>query len=205
MSNKPNDVIDLPEPSREGRASVEATLAGRRSVRDFEAGPVTLAEVSQLLWAAQGVTEPTGLRAAPSAGALYPLEVYLLAGDVSGLEAGLYKYDAHRHALRLTAPRDIRRELADAALEQDWMAEGAAVLVIAADYGRTAGKYGARAERYVHMEAGFAAENVSLQAVGLGLGTTVVGAFVDQEVKRLVGMTAHEDPLVCLPIGKPAA
>jgi SagB-type dehydrogenase family enzyme len=205
MTIKPNDVIDLPEPGRDGPLSVEGALAGRRSVREFEAGALTLAEVSQLLWAAQGVTEPTGLRTAPSAGALYPLEVYLLAGDVAGLEAGVYKYDPARHALRLTAPRDIRREVADAALEQHWMAEGAAILVITADYGRTEVKYGGRAERYVDMEVGFAAENVCLQAVGLGLGTTVVGAFHDEAVKRLVGMAAQEDPLCCLPVGRPAA
>lgn len=205
MTVNTTEAIELPSPRAPGRVAIDAILGGRRSVREFQAGSLTLAEVSQLLWAAQGVTEPTGLRSAPSAGALYPLEIYVVVGDVVGLDPGIYKYGIDRHALRLVTPGDIRRELADAALEQEWMADAAVIFVIAADYERTAVKYGGRAERYVHMEVGFAAENVCLQVVALGLGTTVVGAFVDEDVKRLVGMDEHEHPLCCLPVGRPAA
>ncbi|MEE9139802.1 MAG: SagB/ThcOx family dehydrogenase [Alphaproteobacteria bacterium] len=205
MTLELGDAVALPEPRQAGPLSVEAALSSRRSVRDFAKGPLTLAEVSQLLWAAQGITDPEGYRAAPSAGALYPLEVYLVAGEVAALEAGIYKYDPLRHRLTLMQLGDRRAELAAAALDQDWMADGAAVLVIAAVPERTERKYGDRANRYVPMEAGHAAENVYLQAAALGLGTTVVGAFRDAQVKAVVGMARDERPLCLLPVGRPAA
>jgi len=194
--------VALPAPHRGGAGSLADALARRRSVRKFAKGPLTLAAVSQLLWAAQGVTGRDGQRTAPSAGALYPLEIYLVAGAVTGLEAGVYRYEPQRHRLLLHAKGDPRSELADAALEQEWVAEAPSVLVIGAVYGRTERKYGRRAPRYVHMEMGHAAQNVSLQAVALDLGTVVVGAFHDDQLARVLRLPEDVEPLGVMPIGK---
>lgn len=198
------DMVALPEPRRDGSVAVEAALAQRRSVRTFVRGAVKLNEVSQLLWAAQGVTVPQRRRTAPSAGALYPLEVYLIASNVATLDAGVYRYIPQRHILERLAVGERINALAAAALGQSWIADAACVLVLAGDFDRTAVKYGKRAERYVHMETGHAAQNVYLQVVALGLGTTMVGAFRDSEVKRLVGMRTTETPLALLPVGRVA-
>jgi SagB-type dehydrogenase family enzyme len=198
-----NREVALPEPSLEGEVPVERALGLRRSVRAFSPDPLPISAVSQVLWAAQGITDPTGLRTAPSAGALYPLEVYLVAGDVSGIRAGVYRYDPRRHRLLLVRDGDPRAGVAEAALDQDWVAKAPAIVVIAAVYERTARKYGKRAERYVHMEAGHAAQNVYLQAAALGLGTTMVGAFRDEDLSRVLGLTGHTKPVGLLPVGKP--
>jgi SagB-type dehydrogenase family enzyme len=182
---------------------VEAALRARRSVREFAVSPLSLAELSQLLWAAQGTTTGDGRRTAPSAGALYPLEVSVVAGDVTGLPAGVYRYRPDGHRLMPVATGDRRRALAAAALEQDWMRPAPVALVIAAVYARTERKYGERAARYVHFEAGCAAENVALQAVALGLGTVVVGAFQDREVAAVAALDTNERPLAILPVGRP--
>jgi SagB-type dehydrogenase family enzyme len=163
---------------------------------------VSLDEAAQLLWAAQGITHSEGLRTAPSAGALYPLEIYFLAGTVASLPAGIYRYEPKLHSLARTVSGDQRRELASAAHHQAWIADASAVVVIAAVYRRTRTKYGDRAERYVHIEAGHVAENICLQAVALGLGTTIVGAFADAEVKRLLGL-GEEEPILLIPVGRP--
>jgi SagB-type dehydrogenase family enzyme len=188
----------------EGPLSVEAALLARRSVRSFAPGALALEQVAQLLWSAQGVT--AGLagsrRTAPSAGALYPLEVALVAGEVEGLSAGVYRYLPEGHALRPVLNGDLRAALAEAALGQSWIAGAACGLVLAAVYRRTTRKYGARGRRYVHMEAGHAAQNVYLQARALGLGTTMVGAFQDEKVQRLLGFEADEAPLCILPVGR---
>lgn len=194
--------ISLPRPSSESGVSVEEALRARRSVRAFTAQPMTLAAVGQLLWAAQGASS-SGRRTAPSAGALYPIEVYLVSGDVSGLAAGVYKYQPRAHALSLHAPGDSRNNLARAALWQHWIADAAAVLVITAVYQRTARKYGSRAERYVHIEVGHVAQNVYLQAQALGLGTTIVGAFRDRRVRDVMDLSANEAPLALMPVGQP--
>jgi SagB-type dehydrogenase family enzyme len=198
-----NGDVALPRPSRAGAVSVEQALALRRSVRAFAPEALPLAAVSQLLWAAQGVTGPDGLRTAPSAGALYPLEVHLVAGAVSELRSGVYRYDPGRHRLVLESEGDARVRVARAALSQDWIAEAPAIVVLAAVHERTARKYGERAPRFVHMEVGHAAQNVCLQAVALGLGTTMVGAFRDEELAGVLGLAKHEQPLALLPIGKP--
>ena len=195
--------VALPRPSHEGEVSVEQALALRRSVRAFAAEPLPLSAVSQLLWAAQGVTDAAGHRTAPSAGALYPLEVRLVAGAVSGLRSGVYRYDPIRHRLRLESEGDLRTRIAEAALSQDWVAQAPAIVVLAAVVERTARKYGERAPRYVHMEVGHAAQNVYLQATALGLGTTMVGAFRDEELARVLGLPAQVEPLALLPVGKP--
>lgn len=194
--------VALPAPRQDGAGSVADVLARRRSLRNFAQEPLALAAVSQLLWAAQGVTSPDGKRTAPSAGALYPLELYLVAGAVTGLEAGVYHYEPQRHRLLLRAKGDPRRELAEAALEQEWVAEAPAVLVIGAVYQRTERKYGRRAPRYVHMEVGHAAQNVYLQAVALDLGTVMVGAFRERSLKRVLQLPEGVEPIGVMPVGK---
>jgi SagB-type dehydrogenase family enzyme len=195
----------LPPPRTEGAHSVEALLARRRSVRDFGATPLNLEQVGQLAWAAQGITDTRGLRAAPSAGALYPLELYLVAGRVEGLEPGVYLYRPRGHLLEQTTEGDRRTQLATAALGQAWLAEAPAVFVIAAICERTAVKYGARAPRYVQIEVGHAAQNLFLQATALGLGTVVVGAFRDEQVARVLALPPPTKPIALMPLGTPEA
>ena len=203
VSGNPAGVIKLPEPRQDSKTSVESALRRRRSVREFRKEALTLAEVSQLLWAAQGITDPEGKRTAPSAGALYPLEVFLVAGGQDELPAGVYKYRPRGHDLIPVVQGDQRAKLAAAALEQDWLNDAPVTIAIAAVYERTARKYKQRAERYVHMEVGQAAQNVHLQAVALELGTVVVGAFDDAEVKRVLALAVNEEPLCLMPVGKP--
>ncbi len=195
-------IIKLPEPKYGGSMSVEEALLKRRSVRDFKDKPVTLSEVSQLIWAAQGITDPGGLRTAPSAGALYPLELYVVAGNVTGLPAGIYQYRSKSHELLSIAKGDRRIDLGNAALGQSSVRRAAAVMVLSGVYERMTTKYGERGIRYVHMEAGHAAQNVYLQAVALGLGTVVIGAFCDEEVKRILKMADREKPLYIMPVGR---
>jgi SagB-type dehydrogenase family enzyme len=192
----------LPRPELDGDVSLEAALARRRSIRDFESDALTLKEVGQLLWAAQGVTARDGSRSAPSAGALYPLELYLAAGAVEGLEAGLYHYVPKTHALNRVGSRDVRPELAAAAVEQEWLADAPVVLLIAAEPERTTSEYGPRATRFVHMEVGYASQNVYLQATALGLVTVAVGAFHEVGVSRLVGLSSGRKPLLLMPVGR---
>lgn len=195
-------MITLPEPAHHGKISVEAALQARVSTRTYAAGPLTLNQVSQLLWAAQGITSQSLRRTAPSAGALYPLEVYLVAGHVQGLAPGIYHYLPQAHGLELVLSGDRRKELAIAALGQGSIENGAVNLVLAGVYGRTAAKYGSRARRYVHMEIGHAAQNIYLQAVALKLGTVAVGAFDDEQVQQILGMEKDEAPLCIMPVGR---
>lgn len=195
--------IKLPPPRKRSETSLEESIAGRRSVRSYSKGSLTLSEISQLLWAAQGITQDTamgGYRAVPSAGATYPLKVYLVAGEVEGLEAGLYCYQFQRHLLSLIRWGDLRRELSQAAFGQSMIMEAPSNLVITAIYKRTTGRYGERGLRYVHMEVGHLGENVHLQCETLGLGTVVIGAFDDRAVKRALGI--EEAPLYIMPIGR---
>jgi SagB-type dehydrogenase family enzyme len=194
--------IALPRPVRDGSLSVERALLGRRSVREFSATPLTTAEVGQLLWAAQGISG-AGLRTAPSAGATYPLEVVLVAGEIDGVPTGVYRYRSLDHSLALLARGDRRADVAAAALVQTWLAQAPALLLVSAVLERTAARYGRRARRYVDQEVGCAAENVALQAVALGLGTTMVGAFDDAGLARVIGLQPGEEPLCLLPVGRP--
>jgi SagB-type dehydrogenase family enzyme len=202
MPEHASEKIKLPEPKYSGVMSVEEALMMRRSVRVFKEGPVMLAELSQLLWAAQGMTDPKGLRTAPSAGALYPLELYVVAGNVDGLSAGVYKYRPDSHELLSIVKGDRRNDLCNAALGQSSIKRAALVLVLSGVYERTTAKYGDRGIRYVHMEAGHAAQNVYLQAVPLQMGTVVIGAFQDGEVKKIFRMTDREIPLYIMPAGR---
>jgi SagB-type dehydrogenase family enzyme len=171
-------------------------------VREFAAEPLELWQISQLAWAAQGVTGPDLHRTAPSAGALYPLELYVVAGNVNGLPPGIYKYDLCSHELSLSVQSDKRRELCEAALSQSSIIEAAAVFAVSAVYKRTTAKYGERGIRYVHMEAGHAAQNLLLQAAVLGLGSVLVGAFSDERVRQILMLNEIESPLYLIPVGK---
>lgn len=201
-SDQGSGYIALPEPRRTSATSVEEALSRRRSVRAYGDEPLTLAEVSQLLWAAQGVTSERGLRTAPSAGALYPLELYLVAGNVTGLSDGVYRYRPSGHGLARVLEGDRREELYLAARSQASVRAAAAIIVFAAIYERTTGKYGERGIRYVHIEVGHAAQNVFLQAAALDLSAVVVGAFQDDAVKRVVTMSEAEQPLYLMPVGR---
>lgn len=200
---KPMKMIDLPSPRTTGRLSLEELLGARRSVREFSTEPLRLEALSQLLWAAQGIADPRGFRTAPSAGALYPLEVYVVVGRLHGLEAGVYRYSPCRHGLALVRAKDLRGVLAAAALGQEPIETAPLSLVIAAVPARTRRKYHDRGERYVHIEAGHAAQNVLLQALALGLGAVVVGAFDDDDVGKVLQLPPGEIPLCILPIGRP--
>lgn len=196
------DVIALPDPRYNSSTSVEEALLDRRSIRDYRDDPLSLEEVSQLLWAAQGITNRRGFRTAPSAGALYPLELYLVAGNVTGVAPGVYRYSPRDHALSQIGDGDAREALASASLAQTCVRDAAIDLVFAAVFDRTTGKYGYRGHQYVHMEVGHAAQNVYLQAVALGLGTVVVGAFDDDEVRAVLRLPEGEHPLYVMPVGK---
>lgn len=198
------ETIRLPEPAVTGERSLEELLQQRRSVRDYRSAALAVADLGQLLWAAQGITHPAGLRTAPSAGARYPLELYVVAGNVTGLAPGVYHYRPDGHRLAGLPGADLRAPLAQAAHAQNWVRDAAAVVVFAADYTRTTRKYGDRGERYVHMEVGHAAQNLFLQAQALGLATVVVGAFNDNAVARLLRLPAGVQPLALLPVGRAA-
>lgn len=194
--------IKLPEPCNTSNTSVETALSQRRSIRAYSADNLTIKEVSQLLWSAQGITSPGGGRTAPSAGALYPLELYLVVGDVEGVGKGVYRYRAEEHELEKVTDGDIKAKLADAALGQECVRDGAINIVFSAVYERTTRKYGERGIRYAHMEAGHAAQNVYLQAVSLDLGTVVIGAFNDSKVAKIVNLGERENPLYIMPVGR---
>jgi SagB-type dehydrogenase family enzyme len=189
----------LPPPSLKGSRSLEETLNQRRSVRDFDDQPLTAAQIGQLLWAAQGTTNERGFRTAPSAGALYPLELYLVTAD------GVFRYDPANHELQPTSSQDARPRLFQSALEQEPVRRAPAVFVFTAVYERTRIKYGEeRTPRYVHLEAGHAAQNLLLEAVALDLGAVPIGAFHDQEVQSALGLPADHQPLYLIPVGHPA-
>ena len=194
--------IKLPEPSYKSHVSVEEALLKRRSIRDYTGEPLTLQEVSQLLWAAQGITDPRGFRTAPSAGALYPLEVYVVVGDVENLAEGVYRYNPHEHELVKVLDGDKRAGLAKAAVGQRWVEEAAIDIVITGVYERTTKKYGERGVRYVHIEVGHAAQNVCLQATSMGLGAVTVGAFYDDQVGEILNLPKEEHPLYIIPVGR---
>lgn len=197
--------IRLPAPQLNGTVSLEEAIQGRRSIREYSDEPLTLAELGQLLWAAQGVTSDRGGRAAPSAGGTYPLEVYAATAMVTGLQPGVYHYLSQEHALELVTATDIRGRLMEASLYQACVGDGALDIIIAAVYERTTERYGERGVRYVHLEAGHAAQNLCLQAVALGLGAVTVGAFSDEQVQSAAGLPAGEQPLYVIPVGRPAA
>lgn len=203
VATRSGDTRSLPAPRQDSGFSLERSLHERRSVREFGKGALTQDEVSQLLWAAQGITSRDGLRTAPSAGALYPLELYLVVGMVRDLDPGVYKYAPAGHKLTKIIAGDQRHQLAAAAHGQDCVADASAVLVFTAVERRTTRKYGSRGVRYVHIEIGHASQNVFLQATALGLGAVIVGAFEDDAVGELLQLPQGEAPLYLMPLGRP--
>lgn len=202
VSDPTSLTVTLPEPRHDGTMPVETALTLRRSVRSFSRQPLELSEISQIVWAAQGITHPAGLRTAPSAGALYPLEIHVLAGTVNRLPAGTYRYSPRKHELEKTVDGDKRRDLCSASLQQPPVKQAPAAIIICGIFGRTTIKYGDRGIRYVHMEAGHAAQNVCLQAVALGLETVVIGAFNDDNVRDVLQLKSNEQPLYIIPVGR---
>lgn len=201
----------LPSPSIDGKVSVEKTLANRRSHRNFVDREISMEQLSQILWAAYGVTEPMpdylslrgGLRTAPSAGGLYPFEIYVVVGKVKNIEAGVYRYISKEHMLVRSIDHDIRRELCIAALGQKMIEEAPVVIVYTAIFSRMTDKYGDRGrERYVCMDLGHSAQNIYLQVEALNLGTCAVGAFNDSKISEVLQLPTDEEPLYIMPIGQ---
>jgi SagB-type dehydrogenase family enzyme len=203
MTKKPApDTIALPEPDGSGKLSLEKALASRRSVRRYSAIPPSIAQISQLLWAAQGITSRDGSRTAPSAGALYPLELYVVAAKVEGLPGGIYKYRPRKHDLMRISDEDRRREIAAAALDQSCVRTAPAIIAIAAVYDRATSKYSDRGVMYTHMEVGLAGQNIYLQAESLELGTVMVGAFYEEKLGKLLEIPDEEVVLALMAVGR---
>jgi len=193
---KKQDFIDLPKPVVKGKISLEESISKRRSHRRYLSKELTLEQIGQLVWSAQGITDAKReLRAAPSAGALYPLEIYLVKKD------GLYHYIPKLHRLKLVKSEDLRSGLAAAAWGQNFISEAPLSIVICAVYARVTSKYGLRGSRYTEIEVGHAAENIQLQAVALGLGSVPVGAYRDEAVARLLELPSDHEPLYIIPVG----
>jgi SagB-type dehydrogenase family enzyme len=192
--------INLPPPNFKGNISVEEALKKRRSQRNYKPVPLSLKELSQILWATDGKTSDWGGRTAPSAGATYPLEIYVIVGDVEGLKPALYYYEIDTHSLKLIKEGDLRIELSKAALNQSSIKTAPIVVVISGIFERTTGRYGKRGERYVYMEVGHCGQNIHLQAEALGLGTVMIGAFEDEKVKKVLGI--KEEIFYLCPVGR---
>lgn len=197
-------IVNLPPPELKAEISLEEAIFKRRSRRDYQEKSLTLGQVSQILWAGQGITDQeTGFRSAPSAGALHPLDIYLVVGEggVEGLEGGVYHFIPQGHILEKTVTGDFRDQVMRASLGQRFIAEAPMVLIITGEYERTTKKYGERGRQYVHMEAGHAAQNIYLQVESLGLGTVTVGAFDEQEIIKILSLPESHQPLYVMPIG----
>lgn len=195
-------IISLPKPKIIGKMSIEETIVRRQSIRSFTQNSLTLEQLSQLLWSAQGITEQFR-RAVPSAGATYPLDVFAVLGIVEGVNPGVYHYLPMKHSIELIKEGDLRKALALAALNQEFIAHAPLDIVITAEYSRTTFRYGSRGEKYVYMEVGHAGQNLSLIAESLGLGTVVIGAFIDEEVSRCLNLPKNFAPLYIMPFGYP--
>lgn len=203
MQTSDSEIIELPEPKFSSKTSIEEVLHKRRSIRDYLDDPLSISDISQILWAAQGITEETyGLRTAPSAGALYPLEIYIAVSNVNDLNPGVYKYKPQNHTLEKIDEGDKRLNISNAALQQDAIANSSAIVIISAVYERTAVKYGSRAERYIHIEVGSVGQNIYLQSVSLGLGTVMIGAFKDEALKKVLALPKNENLYAIMPLGK---
>jgi len=198
-----NETITLPQPAEDGDISVEQALSQRRSIREYTGEPLTLEEVSQILWAAQGITLPSrGFRTSPSAGATFPLYIYVAVSNVTDLETGLYLYHPGGHELQKVSAEDKKETIYAAGLRQSALQEGACTFVITGDYQRTTGRYGERGVRYVHNEVGHVGQNIHLQAEALGLGTVVVGAFNNDDIINGLNLPDNKDPFYLMPVGR---
>ncbi len=192
--------MKLPKPRYKSEVSVEEALLKRRSVRSYKKSPLTLEEVSQLLWAAYGITAEWGGKTCPSAGATYPLAIYLVVGEVKDLKPGVYQYLPEEHSIKLVSEKDVRKELTEAAWQQEYISNAPINIIIAANYERTTSHYGERGIRYVYMEVGHCGQNIHLQCETMGLGTVVIGAFNDKEVKKILKI--KEEVLYIMPVGR---
>jgi SagB-type dehydrogenase family enzyme len=191
-------MVKLPDPLIEQGMSLKTAISSRRSVREFSTEPLKMEEISQLLWAAQGITHDGDRRTAPSAGATYPLELYLVTAE------SVFRYIARDHTLLPTLEGDLRKDLFAASLEQEFFLEAPVTVVFTAVLARTEQRYGStRSPRYVHIEVGHAAQNMMLQAVALGLDTVPVGAYEDESVSRVLNLPADHIPLYLVPAGHP--
>ena len=196
-----NPVIDLPKPDIKNGMPLNSALELRRSHRRFSTKPLSLDNLSQILWSAQGVTHLFGFRTAPSAGAIYPLEIYIVVSNVDQLQSGIYHYKPRSHHLKLVTEGEHSKQLSRAANRQSSIKKAAVTLVITGVIKRTEKKYELRAKRYVHIETGHAAQNIYLQATSLQLGTVFIGAFNDNEVKQVMQLPQGHEPLGLMPIG----
>ncbi len=200
--------IHLPSPSQKGGMPLAEAIAKRRSVRDFTRQPISQLQLSQILWAAQGITGTRGrYRAVPSAGATCPLEIFVVCGTggVEEIDAGIYHYNIDSHSLTLHHEGDVRLALARAALNQEFIYEAPVDIVICAIFERMGLRYGGRGERYVYIEVGHAGQNIYLQATALGLATVAVGAFHDEPVREVLRLDKQYKPLYIMPVGEPAS
>lgn len=202
MKQENSSNIILPEPNKDSEVSIEQTLLNRRSVRRYKDEALNLQEISQILWSAQGITSSWGGRTAPSAGALYPLEIYLAVRKAENIEPGVYHYIPQGHKLEKVLNNDVSSELTKSALSQVFIERAPVNLIISGIFSRTTGKYGERGIQYIYMEAGHSAQNVYLQVQSLGLGTVVIGAFNDEEIKNILNLSEHEIPLYIMPVGR---
>jgi len=201
MKKASTEFIKLPTPDYSGGMPLDKAVYLRESRREYKRGSLSLSELSQLLWAAGGKTHG-GRRSIPSAGGLYPLEFYAVAGEVEGLERGVYRYNPEANALERTFLGDARPALMRASLNQNMVGDAPATIVITGVYERTTRVYGERGVAYVHMEAGHSGQNIYLQAESLGLGTVAVGAFSEEEVSRTLNLSVGENPLYLFPVGR---
>jgi SagB-type dehydrogenase family enzyme len=194
------EVLKLPNPVLTGSMSLEAALNARRTTRTFQDIPLEPRTLGQLLWAVQGINSPDGLRTAPSAGAMYPLETYVTTQEYTG------HYDPHAHSIEILQRGDLRISIARAALDQDFIRQAPCSVLLSAVPGRTSARYGVkRSSRYIAFEVGHAAQNLLLQATALGLGSVPVGAFDDGQIAQLFGLPAEQEPLYIISIGLPAS
>jgi SagB-type dehydrogenase family enzyme len=197
------EAIKLPPPVLKGTVSVEEALQGRRSNRRFADRPLTLSQVAQLLWAADGINHPQGKRTAPAARAAYAIDLYLVAGEggVSNLAPGIYRYLVAEHALKPVAQGEFRPAVAKACNSQEWMTAAPAMVALAGNYARCAVKNGAKAPMFTHMEAGFVAQNLFLEVGAMGLGAGIVGGFNDQALAQALKLPPADVPLLVMPVG----
>lgn len=196
--------MKLPPPTRPGSMSVEQAIMQRRTVRAFAQKTLDPDHLSQLLWAASGITGKDHFkRAAPSAGALYPMDVYVLTGQesVAGIQAGNHRYQPREHRLSPVAGGDMRQQAARACFSQMWMADAPIILVITAQYSRITVKYGERGIRYAMIEAGHIGQNIFLQAQAIGLDAGIVGAFDDRKLISVLSIPSAHEPLLLMPVG----
>ena len=196
--------MKLPLPKWQSKVSVEQAIKQRRTTRSFTSRSLDLNQLSQLLWSANGITEGNGYkRAAPSAGALYPMDVYVVVGQnrVPPIDAGVYRYEPGENQLSEVLKGDMRSSVARASLSQMWMADAPLTMVITAEYRRATVKYGKRGIQYALIEAGHIGQNIFLQAQSLGLEAGIVGAFNDAALIDAIGIPSAHEPILLMPVG----